>query len=502
MRRVTACVLAILFLLSGCPFTAFAADGSAAAYAYPQDDVLQIDLVMQPYHYLYLTHSRRRKEHPAVVSIDGGPVQEIAVRVRGTMSLDDGMNFASKRIPMELCFDYYNSGEKLYRNNSSLKLINCITPARLLVQLIAMQAFRFLGVPTPRMQPAFVRINDVDFGLYLAVEDLNEDFVRDHFGTGSLYRKFNGRELENGEVDTTDAQVAFDGVQMKVKVDQGTETIRHCAQSLSRGESIEPYLDTDELLRFLACEMFVFDKDGIQYLKNCYFLEYDGRLSALPWDQSEAFLAFHEDVHDGGLYPDYEDRYRQNTAIYRELLQNDAYYAQYRAYVRKLNDEFLNPDIFLPWLESYIRYLSPFFQRDNSIGLRSAHMAADLTSGTGLYGGMSGNLLQTFRVYHDQTDEILSGQAERYTVPDGLSVGDDSRSKAQEAQIYGTDHSIVFRICTNYWKMRRQAYLQKYETAITVSGGLFAAVFLLTVVSVKMPKGKKPRGSPAKEGET
>ena len=503
MRRITASVLGVLFLLSVCCFSAFAqAQSTAADYTYPPQEVLLIDLVIQPYRYLSMTHSTQRRKHPAVVSINGGPAQRIAVRVRGAMSLDDGMNFASKRIPMELLFDDSDPDGK-FQGNASLKLINCYTPAKLLTQLIAMQTFRYLGIPTPRMQPAFVRINDVDFGLYLALEDLNEDFVRQHFGSATLYRRFNMREQISGEEAAADSGVTLENVKMKVKADHGVQTLQMYERSRARGESILPYLDADELLRFLACEMFVFDQDGIQYLKNCYFAEHDGKLSALPWDQSVVFNVFQTDRRDDETFLYYEQQYRVGTVMYDQLLRNEESVARYRQYIRQLNDGFLNPDTFLPWLEQYIRFLSPYFQRDNSIGLRSAHMAQDLMSGTNLYDDMSGNLLLTFRVYHDQTDAILSGKADWYSIPDGMSAGaEDPETEADEMRVYGTDHSIVYRICSNYWKKCRQAYYQENASAIGKTGAALAAVFLLTVLSVKMPKGKKPRGSPReKEGE-
>lgn len=504
MRRITACVLGVLVLLSGCFFTAFAQnDSSAAEYTYPQADVLLIDLVIQPSRYLQMTHSMERKKYPAVVSINGEPAREIGVRARGSMSLDDGMNFASKRIPMELIFDYSDPDGK-FRENASLKLINSYTPAKLLTQLIAMQTFSYLGVPAPRIQPAFLRINDVDFGLYLAIEDLNEDFVRNHFGTGTLFRRFNMREQYSGEDVTSQATVTFESVNMKIKADHGTETVRRYEQSRLRGESVEQYLDVDALLRFLACEVFMFDQDGIQYLKNCYFLEHDGKISALPWDQSVVFNVFRTTLREGETYWFYEDQYAINTRFYSQLLQNEAYHARYRQYLRQLNDDFLDPDKFLPWLEEYIRALSPYFQRDNSIGLYSEHIAQDLTTGNELYNDLFGNLLLTFQVYHDETDEILDGKADWYYYPDGLSaVSEGPEFENLEARIYGTDHSIIFRICGNYWKLRRAAVFGKYGPAIWGTGGVFAAVFLLAVTAVRMPKGKSTRGSPrAKEGET
>ena len=474
MRRAL-CLLCCLLLLPS--FFVFAASG-ADEYAYPEPQVLQIDLVMHPYRYLKMIHSMDKQKYPAVVCIGEGDPLPIGVQVRGASSLREGLNSASKRIPMELCFDYVDP-DGTFRGNPSLKLINCLTPARLITQLVAMQAFAFLDVPAPRITPTFIRINDTDFGLYLAVEDLNEAFMQNNFGGGSLYRPIS-------EKDDRDTRTicSFEWIDMVAKVDAGNETIQRYTQARDSGTDAEAFLDVDECLRYMACETFVTNDDCfITNNHNFYVADDHGKLKLVVWDQDTVFTAFSEGV---GL-ESFERLADKNNRCYQFLMQDEANHARYLQYIRQLNDAFLNPDTFLPWLENYIRVLSPFFQRDATIAVQSEDVLADLTTGNCLYNSLFGNLPLTFRMYHDQLGAQLRGESDGFTVPQDMTTQSAELEAAEASGSKSGDHSIIFRVCAGYWRLRRQAMRQNDGAALLMIGVLFAVVFAAAILSVYHP---------------
>ena len=474
-------VFCLLLLLPACLIPAEAAD----AYSYPEPEVLQIDIVMQPYRYLSMIRSTEKKKHDAVVYINGDTPQNIGVQIRGASSLRQGMRSKAKRIPMELCFDYADP-DGAFRGNPSLKLINCTTPARLLTQLIAIQAFAFLDIPTPSVTPAFIRINDTDFGLYLAVEDLNEAFVRNHFGDVTLYRAAIDRDVDR-------TFYTFESHSIVAKVDRGCETLAQYNEAKKQHKDAERFLDVDEFLRFMACETFLMSHDGFCHSMNNFYLADDhGKLQLLPWDLDYVFTAFN-------LQNGFHDFETESTPLFQELMQNAAYYAKYRQYIRKLNDEFLNPDTFLPWLESYIRYLVPYLQRDPTIAKLTDDVFAELTTGNALYNTMTGNLLLTFQIYHDQASAQLSGKTDSFSAPKGMTVSSYDLDEIQSHTKAGK--AIIFQICANYWKMRRHAFWQSDSKGALAAAGIFILVFVCIVWSVYRPRHRLQKSRQRSDSE-
>ena len=484
MQRTIAVLLCALLLFSGAAFPAAAADD---AYTYPEPEVLEIDLYIQPYHYLEMISGTDENKHPAIVCINGGETQEIGIQVRGDSSLREGLETPGKRIPFELCFDYADASGN-FRGNPSLKLINCQTPARLLIQYIAMLSYAFSGVPTPRITPAFIRINDTDFGLYLAVEDLNEAFVQDRFAGASLYRPL-------AKQDTPAQTVPFEGGELLVKADHGNETVLRYADARRRGENVDRYLDVDEILRFFACETFLDNADGfLSRSRNFYLADNNGKLSLLPWDTDYVF----ETLSKGGEWSDFA---QYDAPLFRYLMEDETNRLRYREYLRQLNDVFLNPETFLPWLEGCIRTVSPYFQRDMTIDLRSQDVYADLTSGAEVYNTQSGNLMLTFEVYHKLMRRMLSGDTTSFSELKEDAVASVKVKKArQKTRVSQPDRSVIARICQHYWSLRRQVFEREYGSQLLMCGGFFGLVFCIAVWSVHRHAGHKGKCTQSKHG--
>ena len=471
MRRVTAVLLCALFLFPCFIFAACAE--TETAWAYPEPEVLEIDLYIQPYHFLQMISTTEKKKHPAIVRINGEDAKEIGIQIRGSSTLRVGMMTPQKRLPLELCFDWADARGR-FLGNSSLKLINSFTPARLITQVVAMQAFAFLGIEAPRLQPAFIRINDVDFGLYLAAEDVNDTFVQRHFGGGSLFRPY------DGEKDASSA-IQADGAQFFAKTDPENTDLDSILRSIRQTEDLEKYLDTDQMLRYFACEAFLYNTDGFSFGGANYYLQVQNdRVRYIPWDEDDVFGVFVE----GDSLSSFE---AGGSPLFHKMMQNETYYAQYRAYVRMLNEQFLNPETFLPWLDGYIHALEPYLDRDQTTLLPSADYVSDLTQGDCIFNTFSGNLARTFREYHAQLAVQLTDETAAFFVPEDMTTDLDENTdvgKWNDAE----RSAIIVEICRRYWSLRRSFYFREYGRELGLCGGAFVLIFVFTVVSVYVPK--------------
>ena len=338
-----------------------------------------------------------------------------------------------------------------------------------------MQAFAFLGVPAPWLQPAFIRINDTDFGLYLAVEDVNDDFMHNHFGDGSLYR------CEN-------AERAVVGHGLYAKVDHGSEAIERLFDVMDQEGDVGVCLDVDEALRFFACETFLYNTDGLAVNKNAYLCESDSGFVLVPWDEEDSFNVFDTDAQSGKRIRSFEEK---AALLFRLLLRDESRRDRYYAYIRRLNDEFLNPDTFLPWLENYIRFLAPYFRRDPTILYNPDDIVAELTQGDGIFNSMTGNLLLSFREYHDQLNEQFHDPDACFHVESSRiqTWSDEELQKMNDK--YLASGKLRRRICAGYWRIRRQAYFEMYGRQTIVIGAAFAAVFTAALCAVFVPRSKR-----------
>ena len=484
VHRILSVLLCCITAVSVCSVLAFAQTEApqeiGASYQYPAPEVMQLDIVMQPTAFLKMIETPRDDQedtvgdttYDAMVSVNEDAWQSVGIRLRGHPKF----SYPGKRLPVEIRFDHAQANGA-YHENPSLKLIKCQGPATLFAHMAAMEAYRFMGIPTPEMTPAFVRINGEDFGMYLAVEDINEAFIQKYYdGSGSLYKSH-------------DEGVFLDGFAfLGTKVDHGNRTLEQLSDAMAQHGSIDAFLNVDEFLRFIACEAFSLDSDGFLDLHNYFLYDDHGRLVILPWDKDLAFQCFYALALEEGIGM-YSHVSREHNIIIHTLMQNAEYQTRFYQYLTTLNTDFLDPERFLPWLRNNILVLTPFLQRDPMLAQRSENLYADLTTGNALYGGFYGNMLLTFQTIHAQLQIQIQDRDSSFYIPENCTVDDHMIDQAFYDEAYAQGKQMIRRICANYWKLRRQAFWQTYGTQTAVIGSVFIVFLGTAVVSVRVSKG-------------
>ena len=448
---------------------------------------MTLDIIMQPYQYLKMISSTEKKRYDAdlrddfdaLISFDGGESQKAEIQLRGHLSLANGFETPAKRIPLEIRLDP-SSAEKNVFNNPRLKLISCKTPALLFTEFVAMQAFQFLNIPTPCMVPVFVRINGENYGLFLLAEEINEYFLQKHYdASGSLYKGGN------------DDDKIYSGLgSLQTRIDHGSSTLDALVYAIDTEHPIEPYLNVDEFLRFLTCEIFTHETDGfITMYHNYYLYEDHGQFVFLPWDKNMTFNFFEGEIDDHQSSIHVNRRF--GNLLMQKILQNPDNEAKFFAYLRQLNDIYLNPSTFLPWLKQFIREAEPYLLQDPTIGMHSDSIYEDLTTGNCLFNECAGNLILTFEQIHRQIDMQLTDPFAVFALPEGCDI---YRGNGEVSELYTTKEKIfgkfvILRICAGYWQLRRQAFWQEYSSQTVVVSCVFAVFAALAVLSVRIPKG-------------
>ena len=138
------------------------------------------------------------------VVIDNESVKNVAIRGKGNTSLSSVKSMDSERYSFKLEFDHYQSG-KSYRGLDKLSLNNIIQDNTYMKDYLTYRMMAEFGVDTPLCSFVYITVNGEDWGLYLAVEGVEDSFLQRNYGrdTGDLYKpdsmSFGGGGPGNGQ---------------------------------------------------------------------------------------------------------------------------------------------------------------------------------------------------------------------------------------------------------------------------------------------------------------
>ena len=176
--------------------------------------VHSIDIVMDDWE-SFIETCENEEYSSCTVVIDGEKYANIGIRAKGNTSLSQVKQMDSKRYSFKLEFDQYDSS-KSYYGLDKLCLNNLIQDNTMMKDYLVYQMMADFGVDSPLCSYAYITVNGEDWGLYLAVEGVEDAFLERNYGSdaGELYKpdsmsfgggRGNGRDFhmedfeENGE---------------------------------------------------------------------------------------------------------------------------------------------------------------------------------------------------------------------------------------------------------------------------------------------------------------
>ena len=121
--------------------------------------------------------------------IDGETYRNVGLRAKGNTSLTAVKAYGNDRYSFKVEFDHYESG-KTYHGLDKLSLNNLIQDNTCLKDFLCYQLMGYFGVAAPLCSYVYITVNGQDWGLYLAVEGVEEGFLQRNYGSagGNLYK--------------------------------------------------------------------------------------------------------------------------------------------------------------------------------------------------------------------------------------------------------------------------------------------------------------------------
>ena len=207
-----AAAVLLVTVLSVCPeAVGVTAAENEAAYASLFDpfSVMEIDIAVDEDDWQEMLDNALAEEYISCdLTINGTTYSHVGVRPKGNTSLSTVASTDSDRFSFKFEFDHYVGGQTC-EGLDKFVVNNIQSDSTWMKEYLSYQILTELGVPTPLYCYAHITVNGEEWGLYLAVEALEDSFAERVYGLdhGQLYKVESmdmGGGMDFGDMDFSD----------------------------------------------------------------------------------------------------------------------------------------------------------------------------------------------------------------------------------------------------------------------------------------------------------
>ena len=359
-----------------------------------------IDIVMDDWDE-FIANCKSEEYYTCSVVIDNDAYKNVAIRGKGNTSLTQVESYGNDRYSFKLEFDHYDSTNTYY-GLDKLCLNNIIQDNTYMKDYLSYQMMADMGVASPLCSYIYLRVNGEDWGLYLAVEGIEESFLQRNYGNdyGQLYKPDSqnmggqtpggadskaggqtpGRDGGgNGSEDVLlkyidDAIDSYENIFNNAKTDSSDsekERLIAALKKLNSGEDLANTVDIEKVIRYFVVHNFVLNFDSYtgSMIHNYYLYEKDGQMQMIPWDYNIAFGGFESAGGYSNLvnYPidspvsggNVEDR-----PMISWIFANEEYTELYHQYFAEFISEYFDSGYFTEMMDNVSSMIAPFVEKD------------------------------------------------------------------------------------------------------------------------------------------
>ena len=155
------------------------------------DSVIEINIEMDEDYWQEMLDNAASEEYTAAnITVNGTTYNNVAIRPKGNSSLSQLVtDDSTERYSFKIKLDKYVDGQTL-DGLSKLVLNNNMSDTTSMKEYLSYKLLDSLGIPTPACSYAHITVNGEEWGLYLAVEPIEEEFIERNYGSidGNLYK--------------------------------------------------------------------------------------------------------------------------------------------------------------------------------------------------------------------------------------------------------------------------------------------------------------------------
>ena len=162
-------------------------------------------------------------------------------------------------------------------------------------------------------------------------------------GKGGFSMSGGGADLNYTDDELDSYETIWDGeITDTTKADH--KRVVTALKNISEGNTLEDYMDVDNLLRYMAVHIFSVNEDSLSGMMahNYYLYEAGGKLNLIPWDYNLALGGMGRSNDATSVVNDAIDNAFSGTTFFDTLMADEAYHSQYYAYLQQLVSEYIN----------------------------------------------------------------------------------------------------------------------------------------------------------------
>jgi spore coat protein CotH len=314
----------------------------------------------------------------ADLSIDNLAFHNIAVRYKGNGTLRRGIPLGKVSLKADL--NKYVAAQKLAKI-SKLNFNNNVSDVGWMHEVLAYRLYREAGVPAARTSYArvFVTVTGQQQkpyqGLYSIVEEVDDRFTEDHFGTkdGLLFKPVTPSTFQYLGEDWKKYNQVYDP--KHVPTDAQKKRLIDFARLIAQGSDAEfatqvgQYLDLEEFARYLAVTVWLSNYDSILDDGQNYYLFLDPKtqkFSFIPWDLDRAFGQF--GVMSGDMQKvDILRPMQSGNRFLERMLRLDAFRKLYLADMTAFSQTIFKPERFGPQVDQIAAAIRPAIVEESAV---------------------------------------------------------------------------------------------------------------------------------------
>ena len=193
--KIAWCVTAIVLVLTLLFMNGAAFGVKAMAHTFGYENRLfdntkvhTIDIVMEDWDE-FIAKATSEEYYTAAMVIDGEAYKNVGIRGKGNTSLSMVSSMDSERYSCKVEFDHYDDSITYY-GLDKLSLNNLIQDTTMIKDYLTYTMMNEFGVAAPLCSFVYITVNGEDWGLYLAVEGIEDSFLERNYGSdyGELYK--------------------------------------------------------------------------------------------------------------------------------------------------------------------------------------------------------------------------------------------------------------------------------------------------------------------------
>ena len=340
-------------------------------FLYPEEEITEIRVQIEEEDNMMLHAEENRfiniyVEAEITISnskLDYVSLENAGIRLRGNTSRNNDK--------LSYKIDFREFGGEKFGSYKKLNLKPNVFDPSHIRELISMHLYRLLNVPAQRVAPSILFINDEYKGVYLNVEQIDDEFIEKRFGSkeGFLYKCGQGMTLAYQEEVYDDNKI---NSKMNEDSDDRTE-LSHLIDVLNNTsdvnfkKEIEKIFNVNSFIRQMAVEAIIGHWDGYSWFNNNYYLYYNPnsmKFEFIPYDADNTF-GVDFTGNDWGIR-DLKHFYRfdNERPLVGRILDVEVYKDSYYQYLNIVMEEYFKENYLFTKFNFYRELLKTHVQND------------------------------------------------------------------------------------------------------------------------------------------